>query len=70
MHKKHQIHLHIKDTVNFHKIIIEITMKIPIEVQLHFLIIGPLLHKIDLIHAIEQVVMETLGPLTIQWLMR
>ena len=45
-------------------------MKIPIEVQMHFLIIGPLLHIIDLIHAIEQVVIETLGLLTIQWLMR
>ena len=37
---------------------------------MHFLIIGPLLHIIDLIHAIEQMVIETLGPLTIQWLMR
>ena len=45
-------------------------MKIPIEVQMHFLIIGCLLHIIDLIHAVEQVVTETLGPLTIQWLMR
>ena len=30
---------------------------------MHFLIIGPLLHIIDLIHAIGQVVIETLGPL-------
>ena len=35
-----------------------------------FLIIGPLLHTLDLIQTIEQVVIETLGPLTIQWLMR
>ena len=30
------IHLHIRDMVNFHNITIEITMKIPIEVQMHF----------------------------------
>ena len=70
MHKTHQIHLHIRDMVNFHEITIEITMKIPIEVQMHFLIVGPLLHIIDLIHTTEQVVIETLGPLTIQWFMR
>ena len=67
--KMHKTHLHIRDTVNIHKIILETPMKIPIEVQMHFLIIGPLLHIIDLIHAIKQVVIETLGPLTIQWLM-
>ena len=36
---------------------------------MHFLIVGPLSHKIDLIHAIGQVVIETLGHLTIQWFM-
>ena len=45
--------------VNFHNITVEITMKIPIEVQMHFLIVGPLFHIIDLIHTIGQVVIET-----------
>ena len=37
---------------------------------MHFLIVGPLFHIIDLIHTIGQVVIETYGPLAIQWFMR